>query len=196
MKISINKTIPMLKRSTLLALALGAFAVCNSFGQSAVLRPSDSIEIRLSGVPADFVSEVTSQYTVDDEGNLNLPYIPPVKVSGLSMSQAQAAIENQYRQAEIYSSPRILISTQASQRFVNVGGAVRGPGRLPWTSDLTLTTAINAMGGLNEYGSEKKVWLIRAGQRTPYDLRKIKKEPSTDPKIIPGDQIEVGQSMF
>lgn len=186
----------MLKRSILLAIAFGASAISTSFGQSAVLRPNDSIEIRLSGVPADFVSEVTSQYTVDDEGNLNLPYLNPVKVAGLTMSQAQAAIENQYRQAEIYTSPRILISTQSAQRFVNVGGAVRGPGRLPWTSDLTLTTAINAMGGLNEYGSEKKVWLIRSGQRTAYDLRKIKKDPSTDPKILPGDQIEVGQSMF
>lgn len=167
-----------------------------ALSQSATLRPGDQVEIRLGGVPAEFVNELTAQYQVDDQGNLNLPMISTVRVAGLTISGAQQAIEAKLRAEEIYTNPTIIITTQTTQRFVSVGGAVRAPGRIPYTADLTLSTAINAAGGLNEFGSPKRISLIRGGQRASYDLRKIAKDPSTDPTLLPGDQVEVGQSAW
>ena len=40
-------------------------------------------------------------------------------------------------------------------RFLSVGGAVRAPGRVPYTSDLTLMSTINAAGGASDFAGDK-----------------------------------------
>jgi polysaccharide export outer membrane protein len=160
----------------------------------AMLRPGDIVEIRLGGVPAEYIQEFSSQYTVDDLGAINLPYVGPVTVSNLSLSEATRAIENKLKTDQIYTNPSITINVTPQTRFVNVGGAVRQPGRIPYTPDLTLMSAINAAGGFNEFASPKSIRLIRGGKSEVYDGRKLRKDPSLDPKIGPGDQIEVPQS--
>jgi protein involved in polysaccharide export with SLBB domain len=57
-------------------------------------------------------------------------------------------------------------------------------------------SAINAAGGLSEFATPKGIRLIRDGKSEVYDARKLRKDPSLDPKISPGDQIEVAQSWF
>ena len=126
---------------------------------------------------------------------MNLPYISTINVGGLAPSKAQTVIETKLKTDEIYTHPNITIGMQNAQRFVTVSVAVRNPGRIPYTSDLTLMSAINSAGGLNDY-ARQVAFLTREGKRTQYDLKKIKKDPSLDPKILPGDQIEVRQSWF
>lgn len=185
------KTVKLASLILLLALAFvnGALA-------QATLRSGDSIEIRLAGVPTDEIAAFSAQYTIDDQGNINLPYINTVKIGGLAPSQAQTVIENKLKAEEIYTHPNITIGIQTGQRFVNVGGSVRAPGRIPYTSDLTLMSSINAAGGFNDFADQKKVRLVHEGKAQIIDTRKIRKDPSTDPKVYPGDQVEVPQSWY
>ena len=162
----------------------------------ATLRQGDTIEIRLAGVPTEEIQAVSSQYTIDDTGMLNLPYINNVKVSGLQPNQAQAAIEQKFKSEEIYTHPTVTIIIQNSSRFVNVGGAVRAPGRVPYTPDLTLMSTINASGGFNDFADQKKVRYIHDKKVEIIDVRKIRKDPALDPKVYPGDQLEVPQSFW
>jgi protein involved in polysaccharide export with SLBB domain len=85
---------------------------------------------------------------------------------------------------------------QPQARFVNVGGAVRAPNRVPYTEDMTLLTAINASGGFNDYADQKHVRLLRGNEAKVYDVRQFRKDPGLDPKLQPGDKIEVPQSFF
>jgi len=162
----------------------------------AVLRSGDVIEIRLAGVPAEEIQAFSAQYTVDDGGSLNLPYIGTVKVGGLPPSQAQTVIESKLKSEEIYTRPNITIGMQTGQRFVNVGGSVRSPGRIPYTSDLTLMSVINAAGGFNDFADAKHVRLVHESKAQVLDTRKFRKDPALDPKVYPGDQIEVPQSWY
>jgi polysaccharide export outer membrane protein len=182
-----------MKLAFLAGLLAVAFAPL-TFAQ-AVLRPGEVIEIRLAGVPPEEIQGFSAQYTIDDQGNLNLPYINTVKVAGVAPSQAQTVIENKLKSEEIYTHPTITIGMQSSQRFVTVSNAVRNPGRIPYTIDLTLLSAINAAGGLNDY-AKQIAYLTRESKRTTYDLKKLRKDPSQDPKMLPGDQIEVPQSWY
>lgn len=184
-----------MKKLLLLACLLLA-ASSSSLLAQASLRAGDSIDLRLGGAPLDEVQQFSAQYTIDDEGFLNLPFINRVKVAGLTPSQACAAIEAKLKADEIYTQPTIIINQQAQSRFVNVGGSVRAPGRVVYTPDLTLTSAINAAGGFTEFASQKNVRLVHDGKVTVHDVRKIRKDPSTDPKVYPGDQIEVAQSIW
>jgi protein involved in polysaccharide export with SLBB domain len=178
-------------------LAVAAFAgfARVALGQ-AVLRPGDTVEIRLAGVPSDEIAAFTAAYVVDDAGMLNLPYIEEVRAGGLPPNQVQTAIESKLKTGGIYTHPTVTVIPPAGARFVNVGGAVRAPGRIPYTSDLTLMSTINAAGGFNDFADQKRIRLVHAGKVQMIDIRKIRKDPSLDPKISPGDQIEVSQSWW
>lgn len=169
--------------------------VLSAHGQ-ATLRVGDPVELKISGVPAEEQTQVNNIYTVDAAGTVNMPYINKVRAEGLSPSQLANSIETSYRSGRIYSNPTITIVMAPTSRFVNVGGAVRTPSRVPFTEDMTLLTAINAAGGFNDFADQKKVRVLRGSNVKMYDVRESRRDPSRDVKLQPGDRIEVPQSFF
>ncbi|MGI8890640.1 MAG: polysaccharide biosynthesis/export family protein [Chthoniobacterales bacterium] len=174
-----------------LSLAFLPLAMADS-----VLRAGDPVELRISGVPADEQTQVNNVYTVDANGMLNMPYINKVRAVGLTPAQLASAIEGGYKSARIFTNPTITIVMQPQTRFVNVGGAVRAPSRISYTEDMTLLTAINAAGGFNDFADQKRVRLLRGSEAKVYDVRQFRKEPGLDPRLQPGDRVEVPQSFF
>lgn len=162
----------------------------------AQLRPGDSFELRIGGVPADEISTVNGTYTIDGEGYLNMPYIGKVAVGGMTQGQATSAIERIYRSKEIYTNPTITMTIAATGRFVSVGGAVKSPQRVPYTPDMTVLSAINAAGDFNEFANQSKVLLLRDGKTTTVNCKDIRRNPSLDPGVRPGDQIQVPEKWF
>ena len=166
-----------------------------AFGQ-ATLRIGDPLELRVGGVPAEEQAQVNNVYTVYATGAINLPYIGKVSAEGITPSQLARSIEETYRERKIYTNPNITIVMQPTSRFVNVGGSVRAPTRVPFTEDMTLLTAINAAGGFNDFADQRHVRLLHGSQVTVYDVRRFRKDPSLDVKLQPGDKVEVPQSLF
>jgi len=183
-----------MKASLLVMLLVAALAPPVFAG--AVLRAGDPVEMRISGVPADEQTQVNNVYTVDSSGMVNMPYINKVRAEGLTPAQLASAIENGYKSAGIFTNPTITIVMQPQARFVNVGGAVRAPARVPFTEDMTLLAAISAAGGFNDFADQKRVRLLRGSEAKIYDVRQVRKDPGLDPKLQPGDKIEVPQSFF
>ncbi len=171
------------------AMASGAFA-------QATLRVGDPIDVRVGGVPNEEQVQVNNTYTVDTNGSVNLPYINRVKAAGLTPAQLARSIEQTYRANRIYTNPNITITMQPTARFVNVGGAVRMPARVPFTEDITLLASINAAGGFNDFADQKRVRLLRGNEVKVYDVRQFRRDPSLDVKLQPGDRIEVPQTFF
>jgi len=171
------------------ALAAGAYA-------QATLRIGDPVELKISGVPPEDQAQVNNTYSVDSDGAINLPYIGKIHAEGMTPGQLARSIEENYRSNKIYTNPNITIIMQPSARFVNVGGAVRMPTRVPFTEDMTLLTAINAAGGFNDFADQRHVRLLRGSEVTVYDVRRFRKDPSQDVRLRPGDKIEVPQSFF
>ena len=169
--------------------------VSTAFGQ-ATLRIGDPLELKVAGVPGEEQAQVNNIYTIDANGSINLPYVGKVPAVGLTPSQLARSIEGVYRTNKIYTNPNITIVMQPTSRFVNVGGSVRNPTRVPFTEDMTLLTAINAAGGFNDFADQKRVRLLRGTQVTVFDVRKFRKDPSLDVTLQPGDKVEVPQSLF
>jgi protein involved in polysaccharide export with SLBB domain len=162
----------------------------------ATLRVGDPVEMKISGVPPEDQTQVNNIYTVDASGTVNLPYINKVRAEGLTPAQLSSAIEGAYRSNRIFTNPTITIVMQPQSRFVNVGGAVRTPSRVPFTEDMTLLTAINAAGGFNDFADQRKVRVLRGSSVQAYDVRQARRDPARDIKLQPGDRVEVPQSMF
>lgn len=182
-------------RQTLLILSFVSAIASGAFAQ-ATLRVGDPVEIKVGGVPNEEQMQVNNTYTVDANGSVNLPYINKVKAAGLTPAQLAQSIEQTYRASKIYTNPTITILMQPTSRFVNVGGAVRAPARVPFTEDITLLAAINAAGGFNDFADQKRVRLMRGNEVKVYDVRQSRRDPSLDVKLRPGDRVEVPQTFF
>ncbi len=178
--------------ATALVLALAGSKVA---AQDVVLRAGDIVEVRIGGVPGEEIGQVAGSYTVDGQGDINMPHIGKIRAQGLTQDQLQSAIENSYRSQQIYTNPSITISVPGA-RFVDVGGAVRGPSRVPYTPDLTVLGAVTATGGFTEYANQSQVRLLRDGGVTTINVKDVRKDPSKDVLLKPGDKIEVPQSFW
>ena len=154
-------------------------------------RDGDVFEMRLSGPPEEFTREFNLVLTVD-QGAVTIPLIGRIPASGLTSSGLAAVIENRLKQAKIFTIANVNITVNAgqNQRTIIVGGSVRASGRQPWIADLTLTGAISAAGGRGDFAGDG-IKIIRGGKAQRYSWKAIKRDPSTDPRIQPGDVIDV-----
>ena len=85
------------------------------------------------------------------------------------------------------------------REFYYIGGAIGAAGQKDFTAGMTLTQAILASGGLTREGGQKvRVAVARQGAdgrlvTAEYDLREIEAGRVPDPRIQPGDRIDVGR---
>ena len=182
-------------RASILALLL-LFGLLSSAFAQATLRVGDPVQLAISGVPQDEQAQVNNIYIVDANGLINLPYINKVKAQGRTPAELAAAVEQAYRANRIYTNPTITVVMQPSARFVNVGGSVRNPTRVPFTEDMTLLTAINAAGGFNDFADQGHVRLLRGREVKVFNVKRFRSDPSQDIPLQPGDKVEVPQSLF
>jgi protein involved in polysaccharide export with SLBB domain len=182
-------------RRTFLILLLLSGLAGTGFAQ-ATLRVGDPLDIKIGGVPFEEQQQVNNTYTIDAGGTINLPYINKLKAEGLTPAELARSIEESYRAKKVFTNPNITILMQPMARFVNVGGSVRQPMRVPFTEDLTLLAAINGAGGFNDFADQKHVRVLRGNEVKVYDVRQFRKDPSQDVKLRPGDRVEVPQSFF
>lgn len=159
---------------------------------TATLRAGDTFEMRLSGMEAPYGEEFSRQYLVDANGTVNFPYIKDVRADGYTPGALERIVQQKLVAAKIFTNPTVNITMQTTARVVAVTGGVRSPQRLPWTPNLTLRTAVNLCGGVGDFGNGKGVRHIRDGRLlNTYDLKKLQKDLSLDPKLLPGDQVDV-----
>lgn len=178
-----------------LACSLLALA-CTTARADAPLRVGDTFELRIGGVPPDDMASINSLYTIDGGGGLNLPHIGKLKVDGMTSSEVQSVVERMYREGGIFTHPSVTLVIQAQARFVNVGGSVKAPQRVPYTPDMTLMSAINAAGDFNDFADQRKVRLSRGSVVKIIDAKSIRKNPANDIQVLPGDVIQVPESFW
>lgn len=159
-------------------------------GSTAQLRPGDSLSVSLQGVPDPSINTVQ----VDDHGLISLPFIGTVQAAGATIAELSQRIRETYLSRRIYTS--VDVSVGVTERFIYVGGEVQRPGRIGWTPDLTVAKAIQAAGGFTLYAKETAVSLVRENQAYTIDVKLAQKDPTRDPKLVPGDSLQVSRSPF
>lgn len=151
--------------------------VLASLSVTAQIEPGKSINITIANVPDEDKATITNIYPVSESGNINMPFIGPVRAAGLRNEELAASLQSRYKAAKIYMNPTIQVISNVGQgkpneETVTVGGQVRSPGPVPFAKELTLWGAIQARGGATEFGSMHRVKLIRNGRQTTYDATK------------------------
>jgi polysaccharide export outer membrane protein len=124
------------------------------------ILPTDRLGISVAGEP-----EVTVSKRVDVNGNLTLQYLTKdVHVAGFTIKEAQAVVENAYREERIYREPKVSITVEDyAERSVSVSGFVRNGGKVPIPPEtiMTLKDVIVKCGGFTDTANGKNVKVTR-----------------------------------
>ncbi|MEX2043847.1 MAG: polysaccharide biosynthesis/export family protein [Opitutus sp.] len=97
-------------------------------------------------------------------GTITMPLITEARVVGMTILEAQAAIENAYRDGRFLRNPQVTITVESyAPRVVIVSGKVNNPGRheLPPDTETTIMDMIFKAGGFSETARANAVRVTR-----------------------------------
>jgi len=101
---------------------------------------------------------------VDARGSINLPLVGEVKVSGLTLREAEQAIASSYQDHRILRKPQVTITVESyAIREVSVQGQVKSPQRVVMYAESTMTVleAITKCGGFTDSAKGTEVRVTR-----------------------------------
>jgi polysaccharide biosynthesis/export protein len=155
----------------------------------------DLLELQVFGV-----DQLNRTVRVNANGNISLPLVGIVEVSGKTAQQAEVLIQK--RLAETYlQNPHVslYIKEFTSQR-VTVEGAVKKPGIYPIAGQTTLLRAIALAGGQDQLSDMNEVMIFRlnseSGQRqvAKFDVEKVRRGQQEDPLVLNDDVVVINRS--
>lgn len=151
-----------------------------------LLGIGDTLEIQFYGKES-----ASHTLQVNREGMLNIPAIKPLKVAGLTFTEAKAFISSQIKQLMLGVDSHVSMGQLRSMRIFVLGEAFK-PGAYTVSSLTTMTQALFLSGGVNEIASLRNIQLKRAGKVISsldlYDLLN-KGDTSGDSLLQPGDVV-------
>jgi polysaccharide export outer membrane protein len=154
--------------------------------------------------------DLTSLSRVDARGRVNLPLIGEIAIGGLTVVEAQSAIENAYKDGRFLRNPQVTVSVEEyAPREVSIQGRVRNAGRysLPIESTLTVVELVTKAGGIDDIGKGSAVTVTRIlpdGTRKVFTVDvdsviKGKKDSKSDDSTMllqPGDIVYVPERLI
>lgn len=153
-------------------------------------RAATSVE-QLSGLLA--AQNSRQGYTVQDDGSINIPDVGRVRIAGLTIEDAEAALFQRLVENQIDPTFSLEIS-EFNSRKVSIGGAVGQPAVVPVTlTPLYLEEALAAAGGITvEDQDYASIRLYRDGTLYQIPLSELYSRASlTRTRLLPGDAIFV-----
>jgi len=141
---------------------------------------------------------------VNDNGELEVPYIGLVQASGRTCKElaytVKASLEREY-----YYHATVIIAvdhiSEKSRGKVYVYGSVKsqGPQEIPTDESYTVSKAVIRAGGFGDFANKRKVRVTRKdGKNFVVDLKRVIEEGHTDEDLVlqPDDQINVPQRLI
>jgi len=129
------------------------------------LQPGDNLKITFPNA-----EELNISQKVRMDGKLSLPMIGEIAASGKSISSLQSSLKSRY--SKHLQDPNVVVTMESTASTVYVSGKVNEPIKIVLERQMTALEAIMEAGGFNEYGSAKKVVVVRNenGQHKRYNL--------------------------
>ena len=170
------------------------FAACSGGPDSRPAPPASAVQYQLgAGDKVNIVvfgnADLSGGYTIDPQGNLDLPLMGTMKVGGLTVGEAREAIRTRLDR-EFLVNPRVTMEV-ANYRPFYILGEVNHPGNYPYSADLTVAQAVAVAGGYTRRARTDDVIATRhiGDNVINYTL-------SANDPILPGDTIEVRRRSF
>lgn len=109
-------------------------------------------------------SAALSSYPVDNDGNIEIPYVGKVQVAGKALSEIKAELETVFKNYVTDAA----ITVRLVDNNIGIIGEVNAPGRYPISKNrMTIFEALAMAGDLSVYSDRQRVQLIRPSSYGP-----------------------------
>jgi polysaccharide export outer membrane protein len=187
---SAGRRMEMLGRSSFVRLLAGALllpiagASSPARAQSSYkLGTGDKIKVTIFGE-----EDASGEYEVDSTGAISVRLLGRVQVKGLSVSEVEQTLIDQYRSRGFFKNPRISIELTNLRPFF-ILGEVEKRGSYPYVNGLTIAQAVAIAGGYTYRASRGRITIQRVG--APHEVPAQENDP-----VYPGDIIRVPERFF
>jgi polysaccharide biosynthesis/export protein len=103
-------------------------------------------------------------YPVDGNGDIEIPFVGKVEVSGKSLSEIKVKLDSVFKKYVVDAA----ITIRLVNNNISILGEVSRPGRYPLTKDcINVFEALSLAGDMDVYSNRQKVQLIRPSQYGP-----------------------------
>lgn len=192
--LSVSRITSVCRRLPLLLLAGLVLGPASAFAEYK-LQPGDSLAVSVTGLP-----NFKEQPLIGVEGTITLPLAGQLKISGLPLSEAKAAIvgslsnklyqqmANDGREIQHLILANEIVVTVVGYRAVYVSGHVVKPGEYPFRPGITVRQAIAIAGGydlvrslgLGPFPSVDKIFLEEAIRKIDFQLNVLAEKKKGD----------------
>lgn len=193
--------------AVLLSAALPFAAACGPTTRTELVEPpimptvdtslgvGDSFDVRVFGEP-----DLSGQYKVGSEGNINFPLVGVIKVEGLDAQGAAKLIADKLRQGMLRDPQVTVLVKEQTSKKVYVLGQVGHPGTLTYTPSMSVVEAITVAGGFTPLAARNDTTITRSEQGKKTIVRvpvaDIGEGKAANVYLHPGDIISVPERIF
>lgn len=131
--------------------------------------------------------DLTVRAKVGQSGKLRFPLLGDVEVVGKTPAELSKELEEAYFDGYLVN-PSVSVVIESYRPFY-IRGAVLKAGAYEFEYDLTVDQAIAIAGGLKDRASKSDWFVIRGPEKERIKVTK-------DAKVLPGDIIEIEESLF
>ena len=164
--------------------------VPSSLDSSIRLGSGDLIEVNVYNVP-----ELTTKTRVNDSGDIDLPLVNTVHVQGLTVNDAEKAIEQRLDHGGFVRNPHVqLFVSEYMSDGTSVLGEVARPGVYPVLGQQTLFNVISAAGGLSDRAGKSITVTHKSEPEKPITVaisRNLEDHSESNIRVYAGDTIMV-----
>lgn len=154
------------------------------------LEAGDLVEVGVYNVP-----ELTTKARIGSKGEVYLPLIDYVHVSGLTAEEAEDLIQKRLSDGGFVKNPHVtLFVDQYASQGASVLGEVARPGVYPVPGEQRLFDLISAAGGFTEKAGRSITVTHRDQPEKPITVplsRNVTDNPESNIPVLPGDTIIV-----
>lgn len=131
-------------------------------------------------------NDLSGDYTVAGNGQIDLKLAGPVVVAGQSVTALPALLAGAYKGGYL-ADPKISVALKSARPFF-VLGEVNAPGSFPWQPDTTIARAAALAGGFTARGNQNAFDIIR--NDVPVNGGVLATP------VMPGDVVRVKERVF
>lgn len=163
--------------------------ILTSFNFAQKLSPGDGVRI----IFLNITDQISGDYYIQQDGNLQLPFIGLVKTTNVDFKVLKQTIFNMY--SELYKDPTLTIQPLLR---INILGEVRTPGYY-YVTDVEKMTGILALaGGVTGAAATDDIYIIRDGKEIRLSKSEVIEKGNTaaDLGLQSGDRIFIPRSFW
>lgn len=154
------------------------------------LGQGDLVEVNVYDVP-----ELNTHTRVSDTGDIDLPLVNQVHVEGLTVEEAEKAIEQRLDHGGFVRNPHVqLFVSEYTSDGTSVLGEIMKPGVYPVLGEQRLFNLLSAAGGLSPAAGTTITITHKAEPEKPVVVsisRNLEDHPDSNVPIFPGDTVMV-----